>query len=335
MRIRFEPSRHRFLSMLIAGLFSCLPAGSAGAAGVFTKPSWTPNSICAALAWREGRLRNCSYWFVEDCRVVDHVSPTAALSSTSDLSVKVKNGTTWIELSVQNANEPTLNIDHSIQTWDGSRCTWLERHRLSDGKIELHGGVKDAEPPILHQSLFFSVVGTRHASVDVPWSKWIEEKLAVIGTTSEVEEHLEGEEHCVTLQLAPGGSSDRFTFTFLPDKDFAIRDYLLKDGGYVCQWHVSEFKKFDGFWMPTTAAVEHGNADVRNTNKCVLKSFSLAPPSDKEMAVDFPVGTLVADAIAMRYYLVLSHGTRQERSFYDPSVGKVIQPTTTLPTTQP
>jgi hypothetical protein len=293
-------------------------------------PAWTPDRICAALAWREDQLRNCTFSFAEDCRVIQGEPPKKAPISTSVMDVKCKNGTIWIDRTVQFQVAPSLNVEHGLESWDGARFIWCEPHRVSETDTQLQGGIKQGEPPVLADTLFFSVLGIRQTENPLPWSRWIANMLASKGAEVNLTEDDEQGQHCVHLSIAPGDAQPRehFQFTFLPNRDFVAREFDMSIGkskSWGAHWEVARFAQFDGFWMPVEVNSLHGG-QVKNDIVCTLKRFSLKSPSDESMKIDFPNRTRVMDMINMQYYTVLPNGQREYQRFLDSNTGKIIEP---------
>jgi hypothetical protein len=312
---------------------------AAAASAPATKPvsggQWTPRLVCEALAWRESKLAECSFGFTED-RTASHPGlPGEVLITTSKVKVKCHNGNTLIDLTEDNFTAPNLSMKHALQTWNGSRCEWLELNNLGAGRSELQGGIKGVEPAVLAHKSFFSELGMRQAQVDLPWSGWIRGMIGK-GAAASVSETVENGEACITLVVSPtpDGSTDQITATFLPGKDFVTRDFQIDDlgappgKGSTNKFHVDKVEQLDGFWMPAEIHRIHASTQNANSIKDTLTAFSAAPPSDEEMAVKFPAGTHVMDAINMKNYILQADGNHEDRSYFDPNTGKLIQPGT-------
>ena len=88
--------------------------------------------------------------------------------------------------------------------------------------------------------------------------------------------------------------------------------------------------------MPAETTGYTGLGDPTASNKitCVLDSFSLDPPSDAQMKIDFPAGCLVMDDVNHELYRLNADGTKTYQDYFDANTGKTIHPPT-RPSTEP
>lgn len=294
---------------------------------------WTPAAICAALAWREAKLRDCSFAFSEDCRVFHPGTSGENLYETSELLVRRKEGATFVDVSDRYTQPSSLERNHVLLLWDGSRSRSLIPNQHHDGKTLISARVDDEEPVDFSLYHGFNVFGSREFNKDQPWSMWLQSMLAKKETTSSVAVGIDDDRNRFVRLVVDLGEWPplRYTFTFLPDKDFAAQDLHVERNydkriGTQTAWHVTRFKQYDGFWVPLETNYIAANKDLGNKSQIITKSFSLKAPTDAEMRIDFPVGTRVMDNIALAYYVILPEGKRKYERFYDAKTGKIITP---------
>lgn len=335
----FAIRREHKLSSLVVS-FACffyvvMPADASPTTKPNPAPGWTIARICAALEWRESKLRQSTFTFSEE-HWAETDSGTRKMLECFQFDARYKGRTLRYTVSSSHLNpDPDLDVDHSIQSWDGAVCKTFMRFRSRSGEIQLRGGTRDYQPDLLLMTSFFDVLGMHVGSNDISESQWLRGKLKMHGTVTTITEERDGSDACVKLVVKPGGEPlKEIRYVFLPQNDFVIKRRMLRTVGgdgqprATDEYAVNDLAQFDGLWMPAKTTVRLSSGKSRDLRTCELHSLSLTPPTEQDMQVPFPAGTRVMDSVNHQCYVVKPDGGKEFQEFFDAATGKLVSPTT-------
>ncbi len=271
--------------------------------------------------------------FTEKLWIV-HLDGSKTLHYTRDFQMKMKDRKVWYKFTDVHPTVPELSVIDGIESWDGAEARCLAPLKSPKGEERNTARVLNAEPDALSSSYVLTALGYRNYRTPTPFSVRLKQLVAAPkwNEVSVREDVQNGESQVVLFIESAKGSGRTHEFTFLPEKDFVLAHVVGKSPGRngVIGTDTSEMKvsQMDGFWVPDQLNISVGDGTPeRNRVECVLHSLSFNVPTDDEMQVKFPPGTLVADSVGKQLYLIKADGSTEQQKFLDSSTGKIIEPT--------
>ena len=305
-----------------------MPGGNLGAA--VESKTWNAEKVLGALRQREERLRNLSFSSVEKRFTVEG---DGSLTATDVIRLDLKlRGENWrITSRWENFGDPSKHVVWGVQerSYVGDRETFLhppewflalpaDRRGNSVVFARRRGNYEEASPAI-------AALGLRFGSGSEFFSAALAHKLGEKGTKYTVMEQQQGEDGCVVVTVEQGEEApDRLSFSFVPGKDFVLKGWSVHpferhDRSAAFNFSESQVKRLvqvEGTWLPAEVVTVRGKervgtaAEATDQVELSFAGYSLKRPSDGEMGVVIPAGTLVVDMVGRESYVVRGDGTR-------------------------
>lgn len=286
--------------------------------------------------------------FREELSVSEDGGPLDVLKTTSG-SLAGRDGSILVTYDEIHAKYPKMNIKEGKALWDanGSGLT-VNKARYQKDVEKYRGNIAIELPSPLKSLILLEALDIRPSRrvAEVARRRIKDYKCEVVITESVVDG-----ESVVRLRLVPEtGIPAILEYAFLPGKDFALKEYQyvsyegwpVPNGNQNAKTSIeaTRFEKFGGVWVPTQIVESRnmyigGRPPLQNRAEIQVSKFDSTRPSDEEMSLVFPIGTIVHDQIENSMYEVLDGGGRKQIPFFDPQLGKVVGADTDNPSTQP